>query len=126
VESCLKSLMMAFCCDNHRDERHLQALTMRYLKDKRPTIIVSQFSDAPYNITQRSVLAHIHTHTHTHAHIHTHTNPNVHIHTQTDTHQHVHSCSYNHISTFTHRDVHITTYRNAFYHNTNTHICRGT
>ncbi|XP_031437690.1 structural maintenance of chromosomes protein 6-like [Clupea harengus] len=55
VESCLKSLMMAFCCDNHRDERHLQALTMRYLKDKRPTIIVSQFSDAPYNITQRAV-----------------------------------------------------------------------
>ncbi|XP_041951260.1 structural maintenance of chromosomes protein 6 isoform X1 [Alosa sapidissima] len=55
VESCLKSLLMAFCCDNHQDERHLQALAMRYLKDKRPTIIVSQYSDALYNVSHRAV-----------------------------------------------------------------------
>uniref|UniRef100_A0AAY4BE29 Rad50/SbcC-type AAA domain-containing protein n=1 Tax=Denticeps clupeoides TaxID=299321 RepID=A0AAY4BE29_9TELE len=45
VESCLKSLMLAFCCDNHRDEALLQSLMSRYFKDKRPQIIVSEFTD---------------------------------------------------------------------------------
>lgn len=55
VESCLKSLIMAFCCDNHRDERHLQAITAKYLHDKRPTIIVSSFSDSLYDVSRRAV-----------------------------------------------------------------------
>ncbi|XP_062388372.1 structural maintenance of chromosomes protein 6-like [Sardina pilchardus] len=55
VETCLKSLMTAFCCDNHGDERQLQAITKRYLRDRRPTIIVSHFSDVCYDITRRAV-----------------------------------------------------------------------
>ncbi|XP_028809385.1 structural maintenance of chromosomes protein 6 isoform X2 [Denticeps clupeoides] len=55
VESCLKSLMLAFCCDNHRDEALLQSLMSRYFKDKRPQIIVSEFTDKRYNVEERAV-----------------------------------------------------------------------
>ncbi|XP_072550789.1 structural maintenance of chromosomes protein 6 isoform X2 [Salminus brasiliensis] len=56
VESCLKSLMLAFCCDNYMDERVLQALMIQsFPQGRRPQIIVSEFIDTPYNISNRAV-----------------------------------------------------------------------
>ncbi|XP_030643222.1 structural maintenance of chromosomes protein 6 [Chanos chanos] len=56
VESCLKTLMLAFCCDNHKDEKVLQALMgCFYPEGRRPQIIVSEFSDTLYNIGGRAV-----------------------------------------------------------------------
>ncbi|KAG5847140.1 hypothetical protein ANANG_G00122860 [Anguilla anguilla] len=56
VESCLKGLMMAFCCDNYHDERTLQGLMSRHYNNlKRPQIIVSEFSNAMYNISEKAV-----------------------------------------------------------------------
>ncbi|KAL2082375.1 hypothetical protein ACEWY4_022193 [Coilia grayii] len=55
VESCLKSLVTAFCCDNHKDERLLQTLATKLMKENRPQLIVSTFSDKVYNISQRAV-----------------------------------------------------------------------
>lgn len=54
VESCLRSFMKAFCCDNYKDEAVLQELMCRYYaRDHRPQIIVSPFSDKPYNLHGR-------------------------------------------------------------------------
>lgn len=51
VESCLKSLMMAFCCDNYRDEKVLQGLMSRHFpQGRRPLILVSEFSSTIHNI----------------------------------------------------------------------------
>uniref|UniRef100_A0A3Q4GIK2 Structural maintenance of chromosomes 6 n=1 Tax=Neolamprologus brichardi TaxID=32507 RepID=A0A3Q4GIK2_NEOBR len=51
VECCLRSFVKAFCCDNYKDEAVLQELMTRfYPKGNRPQIIVSPFSDKPYNI----------------------------------------------------------------------------
>uniref|UniRef100_A0A3Q0RNA1 Structural maintenance of chromosomes 6 n=1 Tax=Amphilophus citrinellus TaxID=61819 RepID=A0A3Q0RNA1_AMPCI len=51
VECCLRSFMKAFCCDNYKDEAVLEELMARfYPKGNRPQIIVSPFSDKPYNI----------------------------------------------------------------------------
>ncbi|KAJ8274738.1 hypothetical protein COCON_G00093630 [Conger conger] len=56
VESCLKALMMAFCCDNYKDEKTLQGLMSRHYNNlKRPQIIVSEFSDSLYNISGKAV-----------------------------------------------------------------------
>ncbi|KAJ8410183.1 hypothetical protein AAFF_G00201640 [Aldrovandia affinis] len=56
VESCLKGLMMAFCCDNYKDEKLLQGLMSRHYNQlKRPPIIVSEFSSSMYNIGGRAV-----------------------------------------------------------------------
>ncbi|KAJ8356926.1 hypothetical protein SKAU_G00197200 [Synaphobranchus kaupii] len=56
VESCLKGLMMAFCCDNYKDEKTLQGLMSRHYNNlKRPQIIVSEFSNSLYNISGRAV-----------------------------------------------------------------------
>ncbi|KAI5620328.1 structural maintenance of chromosomes protein 6, partial [Silurus asotus] len=55
VESCLKSLMLAFCCDNYSDEKLLQKLMIQNPQRQRPQIIVSQFSDMPYDISRRAV-----------------------------------------------------------------------
>ncbi|XP_049329346.1 structural maintenance of chromosomes protein 6-like [Astyanax mexicanus] len=56
VESCLKALMLAFCCDNYADERVLQALMIRsFPQGRRPQIIVSEFIETPYNISNRAV-----------------------------------------------------------------------
>ncbi|KAG9334110.1 hypothetical protein JZ751_009145 [Albula glossodonta] len=56
VESCLKGLMMAFCCDNYKDERILQGLMSRhYSQLKRPQIIVTEFSNSMYNISEKAV-----------------------------------------------------------------------
>ncbi|XP_076841979.1 structural maintenance of chromosomes protein 6 [Brachyhypopomus gauderio] len=56
VESCLKALMLAFCCDNYRDEKVLQSLmSQNFAKDRRPQIIVSEFSATLYDISTRAV-----------------------------------------------------------------------
>ncbi|KAG9273575.1 structural maintenance of chromosomes protein 6-like [Astyanax mexicanus] len=56
VESCLKALMLAFCCDNYADERVLQALMIRsFPQGRRPQIIVSEYIETPYNISNRAV-----------------------------------------------------------------------
>uniref|UniRef100_A0A8D0GAF5 Structural maintenance of chromosomes protein 6 n=1 Tax=Sphenodon punctatus TaxID=8508 RepID=A0A8D0GAF5_SPHPU len=56
VEACLKSLLQAFCCDNHKDERMLQALMSKYcLSGHRPQIIVSNFREEVYDVQRRAV-----------------------------------------------------------------------
>ncbi|KAJ8270525.1 hypothetical protein GJAV_G00115940 [Gymnothorax javanicus] len=56
VESCLRGLIMAFCCDNYKDEKTLQSLMSRHYNNlKRPQIIVSEFSDSMYNVSGRAV-----------------------------------------------------------------------
>ncbi|XP_040204493.1 structural maintenance of chromosomes protein 6 [Rana temporaria] len=55
VESCLKSLLLAFCCDNHQDERTLQNLMSReFPHGQRPSIIVNEFRDRVYDVSQRA------------------------------------------------------------------------
>nr|DBA25753.1 TPA: hypothetical protein GDO54_010103 [Pyxicephalus adspersus] len=50
VESCLKALLLAFCCDNHQDERTLQNLMSKeFPRGQRPLIIVNEFRDRVYN-----------------------------------------------------------------------------
>lgn len=54
VESCLKALMLAFCCDNYADERELQRIMSRcFPSGRRPQIIVSTFTDTLYNVSSR-------------------------------------------------------------------------
>ncbi|KAM3930475.1 structural maintenance of chromosomes protein 6 [Leptodactylus fuscus] len=56
VESCLKSLVLAFCCDNHQDERMLQSIMLKVLPHgHRPQIIVNEFRNEIYNVSQRAV-----------------------------------------------------------------------
>uniref|UniRef100_A0A7M4EE17 Structural maintenance of chromosomes protein 6 n=1 Tax=Crocodylus porosus TaxID=8502 RepID=A0A7M4EE17_CROPO len=56
VEACLKSLLQAFCCDNHNDERILQALMLRYCSSGiRPQIIVNRFRNEVYDVRRRAV-----------------------------------------------------------------------
>ncbi|XP_025065793.1 structural maintenance of chromosomes protein 6-like isoform X1 [Alligator sinensis] len=56
VESCLKNLLLAFCCDNHNDERTLLTLMSGcYASGIRPQIIVNRFRDEIYEVTQRAV-----------------------------------------------------------------------
>lgn len=56
VESCLKSLLHAFCCDNHQDERVLQSIMGRvFTQGQRPQIIVNEFRNEVYNVSQRVV-----------------------------------------------------------------------
>ncbi|KFQ34223.1 Structural maintenance of chromosomes protein 6, partial [Merops nubicus] len=55
VESCLKSLVQAFCCDNHSDERTLQRLMSKYSHGFRPQIIVNKFQNEVYDVRQRGV-----------------------------------------------------------------------
>ncbi|XP_018590789.1 structural maintenance of chromosomes protein 6 [Scleropages formosus] len=55
VESCLKSLMLAFCCDNFKDEKTLQSImSEHYPQGRRPLIIVSEFSSSMYNISGKA------------------------------------------------------------------------
>lgn len=57
VESCLRSFMKAFCCDNYKDEAVLQQLMRRhYPQGNRPQIIVSLFSTKIYNTHGRSAV----------------------------------------------------------------------
>ncbi|KAM6961221.1 structural maintenance of chromosomes protein 6 [Aplochiton taeniatus] len=56
VESCLRSFMKTFCCDNYQDECVLQAvMSHHFLKGNRPQIIVTPFSDKVYNMQGRGV-----------------------------------------------------------------------
>ncbi|NXH14626.1 SMC6 protein, partial [Bucco capensis] len=56
VESCLKSLVQAFCCDNHSDERTLQQLMSKYYpRGFRPQIIVNKFQNEVYDVRHRGV-----------------------------------------------------------------------
>ncbi|XP_069092072.1 structural maintenance of chromosomes protein 6 [Pleurodeles waltl] len=56
VECCLKNLLLAFCCDNHRDERMLQLLMSKfYQSGSRPQIIVNEFRKEVYNTESRAV-----------------------------------------------------------------------
>ncbi|KAG8450462.1 hypothetical protein GDO86_002934 [Hymenochirus boettgeri] len=57
VESCLKGLLFAFCCDNHQDERMLQNIMSRECpKGRRPQIIVNEFRNEVYNVGQRAAV----------------------------------------------------------------------
>ncbi|XP_025900658.1 structural maintenance of chromosomes protein 6 isoform X2 [Nothoprocta perdicaria] len=56
VESCLKGLVQAFCCDNHSDERNLQMLMSKYYPPGfRPQIIVNKFQNKVYDVRHRGV-----------------------------------------------------------------------
>uniref|UniRef100_A0A3P8YSN5 Structural maintenance of chromosomes protein 6 n=2 Tax=Esox lucius TaxID=8010 RepID=A0A3P8YSN5_ESOLU len=56
VESCLRSFMKTFCCDNYKDEAVLQELMSHYFsKGNRPQIIVSAFSNTVYKVQGRGV-----------------------------------------------------------------------
>ncbi|NXP68402.1 SMC6 protein, partial [Chloropsis cyanopogon] len=56
IESCLKGLLQAFCCDNHSDERALQFLMSKYYaRGHRPQIIVNKFQNKIYDTSQRAV-----------------------------------------------------------------------
>ncbi|NWH64796.1 SMC6 protein, partial [Geococcyx californianus] len=56
VESCLKSLVQAFCCDNHSDEKILQQLMTKYYPHGfRPQIIVNKFQNKVYDVKHRAV-----------------------------------------------------------------------
>ncbi|NXG48593.1 SMC6 protein, partial [Psilopogon haemacephalus] len=56
VESCLKGLVQAFCCDNHSDERTLQQMMSKYYPHgNRPQIIVNKFQNKVYDVRHRAV-----------------------------------------------------------------------
>ncbi|XP_030304149.1 structural maintenance of chromosomes protein 6 [Calypte anna] len=56
VESCLKGLVQAFCCDNHSDERNLQLLMLKhYPRGFRPQIIVNKFRNQVYDVRHSAV-----------------------------------------------------------------------
>ncbi|NWV42847.1 SMC6 protein, partial [Grantiella picta] len=56
IESCLKGLLQAFCCDNHSDEKILQSLMSKYFAPgQRPQIVVNKFQNKIYDTSQRAV-----------------------------------------------------------------------
>ncbi|XP_012677888.1 structural maintenance of chromosomes protein 6 [Clupea harengus] len=56
VESCLRSFMKTFCCDNYRDERVLEELMAPHFpRGSRPQIIVCHFAEKVYNVQGRGV-----------------------------------------------------------------------
>lgn len=56
VESCLRSYMKTFCCDNYRDEKVLQEMmSPLFPKGSRPQIVVCAFTDKVYNVENRGV-----------------------------------------------------------------------
>ncbi|KAG2467980.1 SMC6 protein, partial [Polypterus senegalus] len=56
VECCLKSYLLAFCCDNYKDEKVLQSLMSKfYPQGRRPLILVSEFGNQLYNTSIRAV-----------------------------------------------------------------------
>uniref|UniRef100_A0A4X2JLE1 Structural maintenance of chromosomes 6 n=1 Tax=Vombatus ursinus TaxID=29139 RepID=A0A4X2JLE1_VOMUR len=56
IESCLSGLLLAFFCDNHKDEQILQGLMKRFypLDSPQPPIIVSAFECELYDVTDRT------------------------------------------------------------------------
>nr|XP_055058867.1 structural maintenance of chromosomes protein 6-like [Misgurnus anguillicaudatus]XP_055058868.1 structural maintenance of chromosomes protein 6-like [Misgurnus anguillicaudatus] len=56
VESCLRALMLSFCCDNHQDEKVLQNIMKScFQQGRRPQIIVSSFTDRVYDVSSKAV-----------------------------------------------------------------------
>ncbi|KAF4084195.1 hypothetical protein AMELA_G00125660 [Ameiurus melas] len=56
VESCLRSFMKTFCCDNYKDEKVLQELMVPHFPVcSRPQIVVCAFTDHVYNVQNRGV-----------------------------------------------------------------------
>ncbi|NXI01462.1 SMC6 protein, partial [Pachycephala philippinensis] len=56
IESCLKGLVQAFCCDNYSDERTLQSMMSKYFaQGQRPQIIVNKYQPKIYDTSQRAV-----------------------------------------------------------------------
>uniref|UniRef100_A0A8C7VVB6 Structural maintenance of chromosomes protein 6 n=1 Tax=Oncorhynchus mykiss TaxID=8022 RepID=A0A8C7VVB6_ONCMY len=56
VEKCLGSLMVAFTCDNHEDEKLLQGLMRGYYQGgRRPQIITCQFFNRVHDTSRRAV-----------------------------------------------------------------------
>ncbi|XP_060790472.1 structural maintenance of chromosomes protein 6 isoform X2 [Neoarius graeffei] len=56
VESCIRSFMKTFCCDNYKDEKVLQELmSPHFPKGSRPQIVVCSFTDHVYNVQNRGV-----------------------------------------------------------------------
>ncbi|KFP71985.1 Structural maintenance of chromosomes protein 6, partial [Acanthisitta chloris] len=56
IESCLKGLVQAFCCDNHNDEKALQLLMSKYCPHgHRPQVIVNKFQNKMYDVRHRAV-----------------------------------------------------------------------
>ncbi|NXF93268.1 SMC6 protein, partial [Eubucco bourcierii] len=56
IESCLKGLVQAFCCDNHSDERTLQQMMSKYYSHgNRPQIIVNKFQNNVYDVRHGAV-----------------------------------------------------------------------
>ncbi|XP_070705825.1 structural maintenance of chromosomes protein 6 [Pempheris klunzingeri] len=56
VEVCFKSLLQAFTCDNHEDEKVLQGLMARmFPPGRRPAIITSQFLSRVHDTRKRGV-----------------------------------------------------------------------
>lgn len=56
VESCLRSFMKTFCCDNYKDESVLQELMSSYYpRGSRPQIIVTPFTERVYKTQGRGV-----------------------------------------------------------------------
>lgn len=57
VESCLKNLVFAFCCDNHEDERILQQIMKASCnnEERKPSIIVSKFCRKIYDVSRYCV-----------------------------------------------------------------------
>ncbi|XP_044538520.1 structural maintenance of chromosomes protein 6-like [Gracilinanus agilis] len=55
IESCLKGLLLAFFCDNHKDEQILQGLMKKFYPSgsSRPQIIISAFDCELCNVTER-------------------------------------------------------------------------
>ncbi|XP_078678756.1 structural maintenance of chromosomes protein 6-like [Branchiostoma floridae x Branchiostoma belcheri] len=56
VESCLKTLMFAFCANDHHDEKVLERIMRGVCPDgKRPPIIISRFHERPYDVSANRV-----------------------------------------------------------------------
>uniref|UniRef100_A0A4W3I2H2 Structural maintenance of chromosomes protein 6 n=1 Tax=Callorhinchus milii TaxID=7868 RepID=A0A4W3I2H2_CALMI len=56
VESCLKGLLLSFCCDNFRDEQVLQSLMSRNFRTgRRPQINVCEFQNDVYDVRGKGV-----------------------------------------------------------------------
>lgn len=61
IEICLKGQLQAFTCDNHDDEKVLQGLMARAIKNgRRPTIITSKFLPSVHDTRERWGRVHSH------------------------------------------------------------------
>ncbi|XP_008563188.1 PREDICTED: structural maintenance of chromosomes protein 6-like, partial [Galeopterus variegatus] len=58
IESCLKGLLQAYCCHDHKDERVLQSLMKGFYSPgtSRPQIIVSEFQEEMHDVKNRAAV----------------------------------------------------------------------